>query len=83
MLGPFVGEWDEGLLRGFDGDKVHALVAHVAMCVDRPWTRPTVAEHWGDVDAVVHGGVGAPVLEADAGVLRRLRRRGAGCNQVR
>jgi len=44
MLGPFVAEGDGGPLAGFRSDKVRALLAYLAVHVDRPWSRATLAD---------------------------------------
>src|SRR6056297_2691044 len=53
LLGPFVAERDGASLPGFRSDKVRALLAFLAVQVDRPWTRATLADLlWPDqVDA--------------------------------
>lgn len=44
MLGPFVAERDGAPLPGFRSDKVRALLAFLAVHVDRPWSRTTLAD---------------------------------------
>ncbi|MFN2323556.1 MAG: BTAD domain-containing putative transcriptional regulator [Trueperaceae bacterium] len=44
MFGPFVVERDGEPLRGFRSDKVRALLAYLAVQVDRPWSRSTLAD---------------------------------------
>ena len=44
MLGPFVAEGDGEPLRGFRSDKIRALLAYLAVNVDRPWSRSSLAD---------------------------------------
>ncbi len=44
LLGPFHGEAAGDPLRGFRSDKVRALLAYLAVHVDRPWPRATLAD---------------------------------------
>ena len=44
LLGPFVAEGDGEPLRGFRSDKVRALFAYLAVQVDRPWSRGSLAD---------------------------------------
>ncbi len=44
MLGPLLLEGDGAPLAGFRSDKVRALLAYLAMHVDRPWSRATLAD---------------------------------------
>ena len=50
MLGPFLAAGDGEPLRGFRSDKVRGLLAFLAVNVDRPWSRGSLADLlWPDV----------------------------------
>jgi DNA-binding SARP family transcriptional activator/tetratricopeptide (TPR) repeat protein len=44
LLGPFLAEREGQALSGFRSDKVRALLAYLAVRVDRPWSRATLAD---------------------------------------
>lgn len=44
LLGPFVAESEGEPLRGFRSDRVRALFAYLAVQVDRPWARSSLAD---------------------------------------
>lgn len=44
LLGPFLSEAGGEPLAGFRSDKVRALLAYLAVHVDRPWSRATLAD---------------------------------------